>query len=173
MMSAKRGVISFLSLLVIVSTVLMLGDGKRPRTDVIVSQEYDYSSWRDIAVSGAIRWQGDLTGHAVEVRAIPMPIAPRGDKQPMSNMVLELGSKAGAVEYTIPRLSMAGVETVTTRESDPREGRIIAERVVEYRAQIEYYLIVVRPPAGWQVTPSNYRVSKEKRDMNFLLTPMK
>lgn len=133
--------------------------------------QYNHRVLRSIKVSGTVRWQGRPAGEAV-VRAFPEPRM----RYSSGGYLLELSGRTSAVEpYELDGLAMEKEVTATTvtrqyrisrRPSLSNKTRLTVARSGD---KPQCYVVLLEPPPGWEVTPAEYRVSKDTANADFVL----
>jgi len=152
--------------LVLLSLVLVLGTsgcvGRR-----ITTWTYQWQTVRSIHVAGHIRWQGASAPRQLEVLASPVPQS--GAVAGICILGLDLRGLHPRNGWTEVAYDLGSLSTlrraVVTRKVDARQsGTERRTRVVDY------YVVRVRAPAGWDVEPRNRKVSKTTSSADFVLT---
>ena len=138
-------------------TAAVLGSAGCSKT----TTHFNYRAIRVIKVRGTIHWEGTIRD-GIAVRAVPEPEMrySRG-----GTVCVKSGESPGP--YELPPLALereVTLTTVTRRYGIPRSRQV--QKEID---STQCYVISMEPPWGWEVTPAEYRVSKDTTNADFTL----
>jgi hypothetical protein len=132
-----------------------------------ISEDYQWTTLRTVRVDGKVEWEGRLEAEHMEIRATaePQSIAGVGDAQLQRSVPRHQGGR-NAVAYAWD-LDVEKRATITRVE---RAWGVPRHRSVSHQTYaVGYHVVRVRPPEGWTVIPSEYRITKDTKNVDFVL----
>ena len=154
----------FSLLLIAVLTITSCIEGCGQRT---VSERYQWTTLRTARVQGKIEWQGRLEADYVEIVATaePQSIAGAGDAGLQMSVPRHQGGR-NSVTYRWD-LDVEKRATITRIE---RVWGVARSRSVRHQSYaVRYQLLRLRPPDGWTAAPAGYRITKNTKNVDFVL----
>jgi hypothetical protein len=153
----------FLRALLLFSVLCLCGCASRA-----ISERLQWTTLRTIQVEGRVTWNGRLSGKYVELRAKAQPqtIAGSGDAILQVSVPSDQGS-----HNTIAYKWELDVDKRAKITREERVWGVPRNRSVRHETfSVREHILRVRPPEGWAVSPSQYRITKDRKHVDFVLT---